>query len=83
MTLHTPHDEAEESQHHCRLGRYLWLIPIATAVLSWGITESLEDHLTCGDTIPEVAATAIGALIGVFISNALKEHYCATKDHRD
>jgi hypothetical protein len=84
MTLPTPDDKTEKAAARCRFAHYLWLLPLVTAAVAWGVAESLESRFTCPDMVPELLAVVIGALIGVFISSALKEH-CdhASKDPRN
>lgn len=85
MALNTPDEKTkEETGNGCRIARYLWIIPVATAGLSWLVAEVFEDHLACRCVSSELIAVVVGALIGVSISNALKQHFChGSKDRLD
>jgi hypothetical protein len=76
MTLSTPELQDSAEKDACRLARYLWLVPIATSLLSWGAVMLISRYVTCRCTVTEFFAIVVGALIGVSAAHALRERFC-------
>lgn len=82
MHFDTPGENSgqKETKGCHKAGRWLWLLPPVFAALFWFAAELMEDHFPCSDIVPELIAAVLGALFGLFVSNALRDYCKKTKD---